>query len=511
MKDGHTPSITLEHITKFFGSVQVNRNISLAIRPGRIKALLGENGAGKSTLMSILAGRLRPDGGLIRVDGDPVRFSSARDAIKASIGMVYQHFMLVEAMTVAENVFLGQEESFFLRPSAMYDAVAELGDSVGLPVDPRAMISDLSMGERQRVEILKLLQRGSRVLIFDEPTAVLTPQETEHLFRSFRRLAAQGRSIVFISHKLDEVMSVADEIAILRKGEVVDEVEATEVASPAELARRMVGREVLLNIARRPVELHQVVLRVEELGDDFLENISLEVRHGEVLGVVGVAGNGQRELVETVCGLRRPGRGSVRILGRDWQEFYRDRPWRKGLSWIPEDRRGLATCITMDLVDNFLLTTRHGFCSGPWLHREQARKKCRTLLGEFNVQPPDPTLRARQLSGGNLQKMVLAREFYRLPRLIVAEQPTQGLDIGAIEEVWKLLLGAREAAGILLVTGDLGEALELSDRIAVMFEGKIMALFDADDQEMIGRIGEFMAGVRASPQEDEQAKSLPLP
>ena len=511
MTDGHTPSITLEHISKSFGRVQANRDISLTIRPGRIKALLGENGAGKSTLMSILAGRLQPDEGRILVDGQPVRFASARDAIQASIGMVYQHFMLVDAMTVAENVFLGQEESFFLRPAAMCDVVAELGETVGLPVDPRARISELSMGERQRVEILKLLQRGSRILIFDEPTAVLTPQETEQLFHSFHRLAAQDRAIVFISHKLDEVMSVADEIAILRKGEVVDEVPAGEIASPAELAGRMVGREVLLEVEREPMELHQVVLRVQDLGDDTLEEISLEVRHGEVLGVVGVAGNGQRELVETVCGLRRPGRGSVRILGRSWDEFYLARPWRKGLSWIPEDRRGLATCITMDLVDNFLLTTRQGFSSGPWLHREQARKKCETLLREFNVQPPDVTLRARQLSGGNLQKMVLAREFYRLPRLVVAEQPTQGLDIGAIEEVWKLLLGAREEAGVLLVTGDLGEALALSDRIAVMFEGRIMAQFAVDDQEMVDRIGELMAGMRVSPEEAEQAKLLALP
>lgn len=492
----NTPShIRLENISKSFGSVHANRNINLDIHSGKIKALLGENGAGKSTLMSILAGQLQPDSGRILIDGQPVAFPSTKAGIEAGIGMVYQHFMLVDAMTVAENILLGQDERFFLNPKKMNRLVKELADRYELDINPSARISNLSMGEKQRVEILKLLHRQSRFLIFDEPTAVLTPQETAHLFDALRQMAHQGKAIVFISHKLDEVLEIADEIAVLRHGQVVDTLDAADVSSKSELARLMVGREILLQIEKQPLEPKQRVLRVQGLCNNFLKDVNLEVRQGEILGIVGVSGNGQKPLVETICGLQPPETGDVSILGQPWNRFFAQRPWEDGLSYIPEDRQGLAVCMGLDLVDNFLLTTREGFSSGPWLSKHAAEKKAKGLIESFGVKPGNVRALARQLSGGNLQKMVLAREFYRKPRLIVAEQPTQGLDIAATEDVWNLLLKAREKTGILLITGDLSEALTLSDRIAVMFGGRIMDTFSTSDTEKIDQIGLMMAGV----------------
>jgi len=491
-----TPAVSLRGITKVFGAVRANNAVSLDIHSGRIKALLGENGAGKSTLMSILAGHYLPDAGEILIDGRPLVLRSTRDAIACGIGMVYQHFMLVEALTVAENVFLGQEQGFFLSPAAMQAQVRDLAANYGLRVDPEAHVADLSMGEKQRVEILKLLQRGSRILIFDEPTAVLTPQEADQLFAALKSMAALGKAIVYISHKLGEVMALADEIAILRRGEVIDEIPAAAVHSQSDLARRMVGREVLLSVSREPMEPRQNVLRMQDVGAGMLRDVSFSLRQGEVLAVVGVAGNGQKELVETACGLRTPDRGEITVLGQPWRSFFSRPAWQGGLSYIPEDRVGMAVCRGMDLVDNFLLTTRQGYSTPVWLQRDKARSVTQELVHQFKVFPPDVTCQARQLSGGNLQKMVLAREFHRRPRLIVAEQPTQGLDVSAIEEVWSTLLAAREEAGILLVTGDLSEALALADRIAVMYGGRIVDIFPADDQSRIERIGQMMAGMR---------------
>ncbi len=488
-------NIRLVGISKSFGTIRANHEISLDIRAGRILALLGENGAGKSTLMSILAGQLQPDQGTIFLDDQPTVIASTDQAIAHGIGMVYQHFRLVEAMTVAENVFLGQASRTWLSSQRMNREVAELARSFGMSVRPHALISELSMGEKQQVEILKLLFRKSSILIFDEPTAVLTPPEAQNLFATMRQMRAGGKAIVFISHKLEEVMSVADDIAILKRGEVVDVMPASGVTSTAELAERMVGREVLLQVERRPVEPRQLLLTVEGLQDEFLHDIHLEVRQGEIVGLVGVAGNGQKPLVQTICGLRRPRSGTVNLLGMAWQRFFSAPRWDHALSYIPEDRQGLATCRGLDLLDNFLLTTRGGFTVGPWLPRREAGQKAQRLIDEFAIRPPDLTTLAWQLSGGNLQKLVLAREFHRRPRLIVAEQPTQGLDIAAAEDVWNLLLKAREQAGILLITGDLAEALALSDRIAVMFAGRIVAAFPSSAQEMVEKIPHLMAGV----------------
>ena len=489
------PIIRLEGIGKAYGAVVANRNIALTIRQGEVLALLGENGAGKSTLMSILAGQVQPDTGRVYLRGQPVVFSSTDQAIASGIGMVYQHFKLVEAMTVAENVVLGQPGGFWLGQRAMQERVRVLATGFGLEIRPDAPVAELSMGEKQQVEILRLLYRQSDVLIFDEPTAVLTPTEVTNLFAIMRRMTGLGKAVVFISHKLEEVLSVADHIAILRRGEVVDSMATADVPSAAELARRMVGRPVLLQVDREQIEPRQMVLKVVGLAEGGLRGVDLEVRQGEVLGVVGVAGNGQRPLVEAICGLTRPRKGTVRILGEEWGAFYRRPRWENALSYIPEDRQGLATCQGLDLLDNFLLTTRGGFSRGPWLAQEAARITASRLLDDFDIRPPNLAALASQLSGGNLQKLVLAREFSRRPRLIVAEQPTQGLDIAAAEEVWQLLLKAREQAAILLVTGDLPEALALSDRIGVLFNGELIGMIDRSDTEGIERIPQLMAGV----------------
>jgi simple sugar transport system ATP-binding protein len=502
------PVVRLISISKSFGAVKANQDISLDIRPGRIKALLGENGAGKSTLMSMLSGRFPPDSGTIEIDGAPARFRSPADGIAAGIGMVYQHFMLVERMTVAQNVLLGQTGSFWLSPRAMRATVGALAEEYGLAIDPGARVDSLSMGQRQLVEILKLLYRQSRVLIFDEPTAVLTPAETGNLFQALWNMSEQGKAIVFISHKLPEVIAVADEIAILRQGRIVDEFLEHEVPSEHALANRMVGREVILEVDAQPVPLGAEVLRLEGLSGNGLEDVSLSLRQGEILALAGVAGNGQKPLVETVAGLRSPQRGAVTILGSDWKAFYgapQKESWRGGLAYIPEDRQGLATCPDLDMVDNFLLTTRHGFSRQGFLERNRAEEQTARLVEEHDVRPPVPATLARQLSGGNLQKLVIAREFYRHPRIIVAEQPTQGLDVSATEEVWRRLLQARAHAGVLLVTGDLNEALQLADRIAVMYRGRIMDVIGRNEPDAVGRIGLLMAGLRKGKREDGTA------
>lgn len=493
---GAPPLISLKGITKRFGKVVANNNISLDLYPGRIKALLGENGAGKSTLMSMLAGRFKPDEGYIEVDGVRADFNSSKDAIKAGVGMVYQHFMLVETMTVAENVLLGQEGSFFINHHEMRERVRKLASDYELEIDPAARISDLSMGEKQRVEILKLLYRESRVLIFDEPTAVLTPREAFRLFEALWTMTRLGKSVVFISHKLEEVLAIADEVAILRRGKIDAEVPRDKILSKADLACRMVGKEVLLEIDKEEVEVGEKVLEVKNMTGMGLRGISLDVHKGEIVAIVGVAGNGQQELVEGVSGLRKPPEDTIFIMNKPWRKFFAEMTWNHSMSYIPEDRLDLATARNLDLVDNLLLTTRQGFTAGSILQRDKAAVVAAELVKDYDVRPGRLQALAWQLSGGNLQKMVLARELYRQPHLIVAEQPTQGLDISATEEVWNKLLEARKMAGILLVTGDLGEAIQLADRIAVMYCGQIMDEFHVSNTEKLDNIGLLMAGVK---------------
>ncbi|XPV77352.1 MAG: ABC transporter ATP-binding protein [Desulfovibrio sp.] len=497
MTQSHTsaPVVGIKNLTKRFGKVIANSEINLDIHAGRIKALLGENGAGKSTLMSMLSGRYKPDGGHIEISGERVNFTSSKDGLNAGIGMVYQHFMLVETMTVAQNVLLGQEGSFIVNPKEMEKRVGDLAEKYQLEIDPSIRVSELSMGEKQRVEILKLLYRNSRVLIFDEPTAVLTPEEADSLFEALRHMASQGKAIVFISHKLDEVLSVADEIAILRLGKIEEEVEASTVSSKAELASLMVGKEVILEVDKEPAEIGEPILEVKNLTGMGLSDVNLEVKQGEIVAIVGVAGNGQKELVEAICGLRTPPKDTIFILDQPWRKFYSKYKWKKSLSYIPEDRLGLASCRNLDLVDNLLLTTRPGFVKGPWLDKKKADRKTEDIVKKHDIRPGRIRALAWQLSGGNLQKAVLARELFREPRFIVAEQPTQGLDVSAIEEVWKRLLDARKMSGILLITGDLNEAFQLADRVIVMYSGKVMDTFTLDEKNKVDNIGLLMAGV----------------
>ncbi|GAB6177806.1 ABC transporter ATP-binding protein [Desulfobaculum senezii] len=490
------PLVRLEGICKSFGPVKANQDISLDIHPGRILALLGENGAGKSTLMNMLSGRFKPNAGTIHVDGTPCEFNSSKDAIDAGVGMVYQHFMLVNSMTVTQNVLLGQEDSFILHPKQMQRRVGELAKQFNLRIDPAALVADLSMGERQRVEILKLLMRDSRVLIFDEPTAVLTPTETPQLFDAMREMTRQGKAVVFISHKMEEIMDIADDVAILRRGRIVDSMQKTDITSTEELASRMVGREVILEIEKAPAPKGKAVLEIDGLSGNGLEDISLTLTRGEIVAIVGVAGNGQKALVQTVTGQRAPESGSVRLLGKQWKDFYTRTPWKNTISYIPEDRLGLGTCPELDLIDNVLLTTRQAFAPGLFLDKKRAFGAVKSIIRRYHVQPPIPEIRARQLSGGNLQKLVLGREFFRQPKIIVAEQPSQGLDISATEEVWHRLLNARMKSGVLLITGDLNEAFQLADRVAVMFEGRFMDVFDMSDTAKVDRIGQMMAGMQ---------------
>ena len=495
LPEGTLPVVSLKGVTKRFGKVLANDSISLDIYPGRIKALLGENGAGKSTMMSMLAGRYKPDEGSIIVDGVPMEFTSSKDAIEAGIGMVYQHFMLVESMTVAENVLLGQEGGFFIHPKEMEKRVGELAERYGLDVSPSDRVCDLSMGEKQLVEILKLLYRESRILIFDEPTAVLTPDETGSLFKALWRMTEQGKSIIFISHKLEEVMALADEIAILRRGRIEGELDPSAIESKADLASRMVGKEVLLEVDREPAEIGDPVLELRHLTGLGLDDVDFDVRKGEIVAIVGVAGNGQKPLVEAVTGLIKPPLDTVFIMGQPWRKFFAESTWNRSMCYIPEDRLGLATLRNQNLVDNILLTTRKGFAKGWWLDKKRAEVDTRDLIKKFDIRPGRIHALAWQLSGGNLQKAVLARELYREPRFIVAEQPTQGLDVSATEEVWNRLLAARTMAGVLLVTGDLNEALQLADRIAVIYRGRILGMLPTSDADTPGRIGPLMAGV----------------
>nr|WP_321514228.1 ABC transporter ATP-binding protein [uncultured Pseudodesulfovibrio sp.] len=492
---GVKPVVRLKGLTKRFGKVLANDSITLDVYPGRIKALLGENGAGKSTMMSMLAGRYKPDEGTIEIDGKAVYFSSSKDAIAAGIGMVYQHFMLVDSMTVTENVLLGQEGSFFVNRKEMAKRVGELADKYDMEIDPEARIADLSMGERQLVEILKLLYRESRILIFDEPTAVLTPEETARLFKALWRMTEQGKSIIFISHKLEEVIALADEIAILRRGRIEGELDPNTIESKADLASRMVGKEVLLEVDREPVEKGDTVLEVVNLTGLGLSKVDLDVQQGEIVAIVGVAGNGQKALVEAVTGLIKPPLDTVFIMGQPWRKFFAESTWNRSMCYIPEDRLGLATLPNQNLVDNLLLTTRKGFAKGWLLDKKKAAKDTIELIKKFDIRPGRIHALAWQLSGGNLQKAVLARELYREPRLIVAEQPTQGLDVSATEEVWNRLLEARSMAGVLLVTGDLNEALQLADRVAVIYRGRILDILDTADEGTSRKIGPLMAGI----------------
>ena len=480
------PVLELVGITKRFPGVLANDQVDLDVLEGEVHALLGENGAGKSTLMNILYGLYDPDAGEIRLKGKPVSFGSAKGAIESGIGMVHQHFMLIPVMTVAENIVLAEEPTYagvMLDFDEARSRVRELSERFGLAVDPAARIRDITVAQQQRVEILKALYRGAEILVLDEPTAVLTPQEARELFAIIGSLKEQGKSIIFISHKLHEVLEVADRITVLRRGKKVDTV-AKEGATEESLARMMVGREVLLRVQKPPASPAENVLAVEDLhvfderGLEKVKGVSFSVRAGEIVGIAGVDGNGQTELIDAITGLRRPAAGTITIGTSSCEHQATPRQMLDvGVGHIPEDRQRRGLVLEFSIAENIAL---HDYSEEPeskwgWLYPRRLVERARKLIADFDVRGGGPRTRAGALSGGNQQKVVVAREVARNPKVLIAAQPTRGLDVGAIEYVHRRLVSERdEGRAVLLVSLELDEVLSLSDRILVMFEGEIV-------------------------------------
>ena len=496
------PAFEARAISKSFPGVRANDEVDFELRPGEVHALLGENGAGKSTLMNVIAGLYRPDTGELLVGGAPVVFSSPRDAIAAGIGMVHQHFTLVPSQTVTENVLLGLDRPrFLLHERRSESEVAALAARFGLRVDPRAKIWQLSVGEQQRVEILKLLYRGARILIMDEPTAVLAPQEADELFATLRSMTAEGRSVVFISHKLGEVLSIADRVTVMRRGRVTAAGLPTAGATKADLARLMVGRSVLEVQPREtyaPGEIVLAVDRVSALNDRglaALREVSLDVRAGEIVGIAAVAGNGQSELAEVVTGLR-PCVGRIAVRGQDVANRPASDILGRGVAHVPEDRTTVGSAPNLSLTDNLIMKRYRDapVANGLFVDDDAARTFAGTLRDTYRIAAPTVDTEVRLLSGGNLQRAILAREMETEPGLLIAVQPTRGLDVGAIESVHRLLLDLRARGGaILLISEELDEILGLSDRVDVMYEGRVVATMPVGEAE-IGRIGLLMTG-----------------
>jgi ABC-type uncharacterized transport system ATPase subunit len=506
-------AVEMHGIVKRFPGVLANDHVDFVLRQGEVHALLGENGAGKSTLMNILAGLYRPDQGTILVNGQRVHFNSPRDAIAAGIGMIHQHFMLVPSQTVTENIVLGLDTPrFFLRLAELDRQILELQARYGLKVDPKAKIWQLSVGEQQRVEILKMLYRGARVLIMDEPTAVLTPQEVEELFVTLRGMVASGHSIVFISHKLDEVLAIAHRITVLQHGRVTAAGLDARSVTKRQLAQLMVGREVVFTVQKPPARRGEVVLRIEDIWADSdrglpaLKGLSLEVCSGEIVGVAGVAGNGQSELAQVITGLRKCRRGRVLINGQDIANRSPAAAIAQQIAHVPEDRTGVGTAPGLSVADNLIMKSyRLPPVSDGWvLNRPVIRQQAEKLKTDYDIIAPSVDVQARLLSGGNLQKAILAREMSAGPKLIVAVQPTRGLDVGAIEAVQRVLLNERSrGTAILLISEELDELMSLSDRIIVMYEGEIMGEVKPEETTL-EQLGLMMAG-----QKLEQAQITP--
>jgi simple sugar transport system ATP-binding protein len=490
-------AVEMRHITKRFPGVLANDQVDFELRRGEIHALLGENGAGKSTLMNILGGLYRPDSGTILVNGRPATMNSPRDAITLGIGMVHQHFMLVPSQTVTENILLGlKEPGFFMNLGQYHQKIADFSEKYGLRVDPEAHIWQLSVGEQQRVELLKMLYRGAEILIMDEPTAVLAPSEIEELFRTLRSMVAGGKSIAFISHKLHEIQAIADRVTVLRRGKVTAAGVPIAGVTRAELARLMVGREVLFQLDRQAQPPGEDVLRVANVsalndrGLPALRDISFAVREGEIVGLAGVAGNGQSELAEVITGLRPITAGHITIIDTE----VANRPARTaidaGVAHIPEDRTGVGSAPNLSITDNVIMKSYQKppvAATGWTINYAAARQHAVELKDRYEIAAPSVATPARLLSGGNLQRVILAREMSAVPSLVVAVQPTRGLDVGAIEAVQRLLLRQRQAgAAILLISEELEEVVALSDRVLVIYEGRIMGEVTDGDIEKIG-------------------------
>lgn len=491
-------------ITKEFGTFRANDNIHLEVKKGEIHALLGENGAGKSTLMNILSGLLEPTSGEIKVQGEAVNISSPDVANRLGIGMVHQHFMLVEKFSVTENIILGKEKhrfGFIDRKTAEKD-IKELSDQYGLRVDPSAKIESISVGMQQRAEILKTLYRGADILIFDEPTGVLTPQEIEELMGIMQALVQEGKSIILITHKLDEIKQVADRCTVIRRGKSIDTVNV-KTTSQQELADMMVGRSVNFKVDKQPAQPKEAVLDIkgltvkEKRGYDAVKNVDLVVKAGEVLGIAGVDGNGQTELIEAISGLTKVESGTIRLDGKDITNKKPRKITESGLGHIPEDRQRRGLILEMKLEENISLQTyyKKPFSNHGFLNHKEIKAYAKRLIEEFDVRTSSEENPASALSGGNQQKAIIAREVDRDPALLIAAQPTRGLDVGAIEYIHKRLVEQRDKGkGVLLMSYELDEIMNVSDRIAVMYDGEIIAIVDAEETNE-KELGLLMAGV----------------
>jgi ABC-type uncharacterized transport system ATPase subunit len=498
------PLLELKGITKRFPGVVANDHVDFELAPGEVHALLGENGAGKSTLMNILYGLYHPDEGEFRLRGQPLRIDSPKAAIDAGIGMVHQHFMLIPVMSVAENIVLAVEprKGPFIDLDGANEKVRDISRRFGLAVRPEARIESISVGMQQRVEILKALYRGAEILILDEPTAVLTPQEAEELFEIIRSLQAEGKSIIFISHKLGEVLAIANRITVLRRGKTIETV-PREGATEESLARLMVGREVLLRVEKTSADPGSPLLEVDDLrvlderGLEAVRGVSFQVRAGEIVGIAGVDGNGQTELVEAITGLRKPESGRILAAGEDITAEGSRESLDAGVGHIPEDRQRRGLVLDFSLAENIAL---HDYREEPdskwgWLYPKRLIARAGRLLKEFDVRGGGPKTPAASLSGGNQQKVILAREISRNPQVLVAAQPTRGLDVGAIEFVHRRLVTERdEGRGILLVSFELDEVLSLADRILVIYEGRVVGEYPPTVSE--DELGIAMTGGR---------------
>lgn len=507
-------AVDMQDIVIRFPGVLANDHVNFTLGQGEIHALLGENGAGKSTLMNALAGLYKPASGTMKVYGEAVNFSSPKDAIAKGIGMVHQHFMLVPNQTVTENILLGLNEPRFRMSLKKYDEkVLSLQDQFGLRVDPTALIWQLSVGEQQRVEILKTLYRGANILIMDEPTAVLAPQEIDELIGTMKALVATGKSIIFISHKLQEVTAVADRVTVLRKGVVTAEGMPIGNMTKRDLANLMVGRDVVFTIQRSPHDPGDVILDVKDVraennkGVPALRGVSLQVRSGEILGIAGVSGNGQSELAEVITGMREC-TGSILVNGEEVANKPPINAIKSGVAHVPEDRTHVGSAPSLSITDNTIMKSYRNKPVGKgWgIDAKYARDNAVKLKDEYGILAPSVDTMARKLSGGNLQKVILAREISGEPKLMVAVQPTRGLDVGAIEGIQKLILAQRETGtAVLLVSEELEELLALSDRIAVIYGGEIMGIVQTDEAD-VDELGLMMTGTRLDHLREFEAK-----
>jgi simple sugar transport system ATP-binding protein len=497
--------LELRNITKRFGTLVANDNISLTLAPGEILSLLGENGAGKSTLMNVLYGLLQPDEGQILIDDKQVKFSGPGEAMAAGVGMVHQHFMLIPVFTVAENVVLGHEPTGKvgnLDLDAARKLVKEISDRFGFDIDPDAKIQDLPVGAQQRVEIIKSLARDAKILVLDEPTAVLTPQETDELMDIMRGLSKNGTSIIFITHKLREVQKVADRIIVIRQGKVVSE--ASPKATAGELASLMVGRDVDLDTKKKVAKLGAETLVVKDLtvlddrNQQMVNGISFSVSDGEILAIAGVQGNGQTELAEAILGLRKIHSGSIEVAGQDLTKSNVRQVLEAGVGYIPEDRKKDGLVGQFTIAENLMLDGSFGkpFAKGVQIDFAKRDEIAAKLIKEFDIRTPSADTLAKQLSGGNQQKVVVAREMSRDLRVLIASQPTRGVDVGSIEFIHEQIVAARDAGKtVVIISTELDEVLALADRIAVMYRGRIVGIVDAKTSRE--KLGKMMAGIAA--------------